>query len=114
MVIAGYSPSVRLFEAAACGAAIVSDTWPGLDEFFTPGSEILLAADAQDVGRYLELLDSELRLLGDAARVRVLTEHTSQIRARQFEEAISTASRKDLDPAQAARVAQQAIEVTLH
>jgi len=114
MVIAGYSPSVRLFEAAACGAAIVSDTWPGLDEFFTPGREILLAADAQDVARYLELPDSELRLVGEAARARVLAEHTSQIRARQFEEAIFTARRKGSHPVQAARVARQASEVVLY
>jgi len=114
MVIAGYSPSVRLFVAAACGAAIVSDTWPGLDEFFTPGREILLATDAQDVARYLELPDSELRLVGEAARARVLAEHTSQIRARQFEEAIFTARRKGSHPAQAARVARQASEVVLY
>ena len=44
MVMAGYSPSVRLFEAAACGAAIVSDNWPGLERFFEPGREILLPA----------------------------------------------------------------------
>jgi spore maturation protein CgeB len=94
MVIAGYSPSVRLFEAAACGAVIVSDKWPGLDSFFTPGREILLAAEAQDVARYLALPDSELRPIGNAAQVRVLSEHTSEIRARQFEEAIETAKRK--------------------
>jgi len=94
MVISGYSPSVRLFEAAACGAAIVSDNWPGLDSFFTPGREILLAADAQDVARYLCLSDSELRLIGDAAQARVLSQHTSEIRARQFEAAIVAASQK--------------------
>ncbi len=73
MVIAGYSPSVRLFEAAACGAAIVSDNWPGLETFFTPGEEILLAASAEDVVRYLNGFDaSELRRIGHAARERVL------------------------------------------
>src|SRR4029077_19421437 len=72
MVIAGYSPSVRLFEAAACGAAIVSDNWPGLETFFTPGREILLPVDGQDVIRYLGLDDSELRRIGDAARQRAL------------------------------------------
>ena len=94
MVIAGYSPSVRLFEAAACGAVIVSDNWPGLDSFFIPGREILLAADAQDVERYLALPDSELRAIGDAAQARALATHTSEIRAIEFEEAIGAQIQK--------------------
>lgn len=91
MVIAGYSPSVRLFEAAACGATIVSDNWPGLDSFFTPGREILLPVDSSDVVRYLSLRDSELRRIGEAAQQRVLAEHTSQVRAAQFEAAVEKA-----------------------
>ena len=91
MAIAGYSPSVRLFEAAACGAAILSDNWPGLDTFFAPGSEILLPIDGQDVLRYLELSDAELRRIGDAAQRRVLSEHTSDIRAQEFENAVVAA-----------------------
>ena len=91
MVIAGYSPSVRLFEAAACGAPIISDNWPGLDSFFTPGREILLPADGADVVRYLALSDSELRCIGNAAQQRVLAEHTSEVRATQFETAIKQA-----------------------
>lgn len=93
MVIAGYSPSVRLFEAAACGATIISDNWPGLNSFFQPGREILLPIDAQDVVGYLSLRDSELRTIGNAACARVLSEHTSEARARQFEEATSQARR---------------------
>jgi len=89
MVMAGYSPSVRLFEAAACGATIVSDNWAGLDLFFTAGTEILLPAHAQDVVRYLIEADpAELRRIGRAAQERVLTEHTSARRAQQFEEAV--------------------------
>jgi spore maturation protein CgeB len=89
MVIAGYSPSVRLFEAAACGTTIVSDNWPGMDLFFEAGTEILLPADAQDVVRYLTEVDSaELRRIGRAAQERVLAEHTSARRAGQFEEAV--------------------------
>ena len=89
MVIAGYSPSVRLFEAAACGAAMISDNWPGLETFFTPGREILLPIDRQDVIRYLSLSDHELRQIGEAAQERALAEHTSEIRARQFESAVA-------------------------
>jgi spore maturation protein CgeB len=93
MVMAGYSPSVRLFEAAACGAAIISDNWPGLDTFFEAGKEILLPAGCDDVVNYLEQLsESEVRSIGSAAQARVLAEHTSEIRAQQFESAIEQAS----------------------
>jgi spore maturation protein CgeB len=89
MVLAGYSPSVRLFEAAACGIPIVSDNWPGLDTFFKPQQEILLPASAADVVRYLTAYDeTSLRLVGEQARERVLQEHTSARRAEQFEEAV--------------------------
>jgi spore maturation protein CgeB len=91
MVMAGYSPSVRLFEAAACGAAMISDSWPGLDEFFIPGKEILLPLDSEDVIRYLSLPDAELRKVGDAAQQRVLAEHTSEVRAQEFEKKVSNA-----------------------
>lgn len=90
MVIAGYSPSVRLFEAAACGATIISDNWPGLDNFFCAGVEILLPTNAQDVVHYLTQADAaELRRIGSAAQERVLAEHTSARRAQQFEEAVA-------------------------
>jgi spore maturation protein CgeB len=93
MVMAGYSPSVRLFEAAACGAAIVSDNWPGLESFFEPGREILLPAGTDDVVNYLkQLSESEVQGIGDAAHARVLAEHTSEIRAHEFEDAIEQAS----------------------
>ena len=86
MVLAGFSPSVRLFEAAACAAAIVSDNWPGLDEFFEPGKEILLPTGADDVVRYIsDYGDSELQDIGARAQARVLAEHTNQKRAQQFE-----------------------------
>ncbi len=89
MVLAGYSPSVRLFEAAACGIPIVSDNWPGLDTFFEPQREILLPACAADVVRYLtDYDDCGLRRIGEQARARVVAEHTSATRARQFEEAL--------------------------
>ncbi len=92
MTIAGYSPSVRLFEAAACGAAIISDNWPGLDSFFVPGDEILLSAGTEDVLHYLtELAPQEVRRIGEAAQARVLAEHTSAIRALQFEMAVESA-----------------------
>ncbi|HET9099724.1 MAG TPA: glycosyltransferase [Acidobacteriaceae bacterium] len=90
MVSAGYSPSVRLFEASACGAAIVSDSWPGLDEFLTPGEEILLPTDAADVIDILEhVSDAERNRIGGRARERILAEHTAGHRAVEFERIIA-------------------------
>jgi spore maturation protein CgeB len=92
MVSAGWSPSVRLFEAAASGATIASDSWPGLETFFRPGSEILLPMSAADVIGYLTERDSEeLRQIGRRAQERVLAEHTHMHRAEQFEHAIEQA-----------------------
>lgn len=90
MVMAGYSPSVRLFEAAACGAAIISDNWPGLDTFFTPGKEILLPLTTEDVIRYVsEMTEEQRQRIGESAMNRVLAGHTSEQRAREFEAAIA-------------------------
>ncbi len=91
MVAAGYSPSVRLFEASACAAAILSDDWPGLSDFLTPGQEILLPADAHEVASILQHMpDSERQTIGQRARDRILSEHTSAHRAAQFEHIVST------------------------
>jgi spore maturation protein CgeB len=92
MVQAGYSPSVRLFEAAACGTAIISDNWPGLDTFFAPGREILLPVSCRDVLHFVtDLYDEDVQQIGQAAQARVLTEHTSAKRAQQFELEIGNA-----------------------
>ena len=87
----GWCPSGRLFEASACGTPIVSDTWSGLDEFFTPGEEILLAHTAEDAVNALQLSDSELAKVARAARERTLEEHSSMRRAEQFEELLVSA-----------------------
>jgi spore maturation protein CgeB len=90
MVAAGYSPSVRLFEASACGAAILSDNWPGLDQFLTRGEEILLPTSAAQTAAILtDMSDAERLRLGRRARERILAEHTSLHRAEQFEAIIS-------------------------
>src|SRR4051812_34642949 len=92
MVSWGYSPSVRLFEAAACGAAMISDNWPGLDTFFLPGSEILLPTSTADVCELIDSMDErEIRRIGEAAQVRVLESHTSTCRAIEFENALASA-----------------------
>ena len=93
MIRAGWSPSVRLFEAAACGAPIVSDWWEGLDAFFEPNREILVALDADDVERHLRLDEEARRSLGLRARRRVLAEHTAERRACELEELVAEATR---------------------
>lgn len=86
MVACGWSPSVRVFEAAACGAPIISDSWPGIEELFTPDREILLAHGGDDIQRYLrDLAASARRELGARGRARVLAAHTARHRARELE-----------------------------
>src|SRR5690349_3013010 len=63
---AGYSPSVRIFEAAACGTPIISDYWPGLEEFFELEKEILTASSTKEMMVYLnELPEEDRRALGE-------------------------------------------------
>jgi len=98
MVLAGFSPSVRLFEAAACACTIVSDIWQGIETFFEPGKEILLAQSAEDVVKFLtDLSVKELKRVGEDARERVMAEHTSAVRAIQFEEYVCKACEKEKD-----------------
>jgi len=80
----GWCPSGRLFEAAACGTPVVSDNWEGLDTFFDPGGEILIANTSEDVIAALNCPDAELSRIAAAARERVLDQHTSIHRAREF------------------------------
>lgn len=86
MTRAGFSPSVRLFEAAACGTPIISDWWNGLDTFFGLGEEILIARDAEDVSRYMVEISEEERMgIGERARDKVLSAHTAAHRAEELE-----------------------------
>jgi len=86
----GWSPSVRLFEAAACGVPVISDRWDGLETIFVPGEEILIADSADDVLHYLEKTGEDERLaLAERARARVLAEHTAARRCAQLEEEVS-------------------------
>lgn len=85
MIRAGYSPSVRLFEAAACGVPIISDYWEGIESIFEPEKEILIAKDSADVIRYFrEISDQERIHIGKNARQKVLQYHTAKARAREL------------------------------
>jgi len=76
----GYCPSGRLFEAAACQTPIVSDYWAGLEQFFEPGREILIASTPEEVAHVLTLSPDKLQTIGGAARERVLSQHTADHR----------------------------------
>ena len=91
MIARGWSPSVRLFEAAACGAPILSDRWAGLDTLFAPGGEIVLADTADDVLAALGRTDAGA--IGTAGRARVLAEHTARHRAAELETHLAEAAR---------------------
>ena len=97
----GWCPSGRLFEAAACGTPVLSDAWDGLDEFFAPGREILIARTTEEAVAALELGDDELGRIARAARERVLASHTSAHRARELESLLEEAHapRPSLDTA---------------
>jgi spore maturation protein CgeB len=85
MAAAGFCPSGRLFEAAACGTPIVSDAWRGLDRFFEPGREIVVAASPEDVVAALDMDRRQRAAMARRARERVLAFHTAARRARELE-----------------------------
>lgn len=89
----GFSPSVRLFESAACGVPIISDRWPGLETFFAPDDEILVADTPQDVVQIIKDISDERRLdIAAAARRRLLHNHTPRHRAIALEDYCAEAS----------------------
>jgi spore maturation protein CgeB len=91
MAAMGYCPSGRLFEAAACGAAVLSDWWEGLDHFFEPGREILVARAPAEAVAAAELPREALRRVARAARERALAQHTAAHRAAELEAALEGA-----------------------
>jgi spore maturation protein CgeB len=112
MVRAGWSPSVRLFEAAACATPVISDAWEGLDTLFAPGAEILLAGQPEEVLRALAATgEAERRAMGAAARARVLRAHTARHRAAELEAHLRAAidhRRATTDAARAGAVPRRA------
>ena len=82
MAAMGFSPATRVFEAAGAGACLITDDWPGIDQFFRPDHEILVARDGQDVADLVgHLTDTRACAIGQAALARVLAEHTYDRRA---------------------------------
>jgi spore maturation protein CgeB len=86
MAANGFSPATRVFEAAGAGACLITDAWEGIEQFLEPGAEVLVARDGAEVAAHLLALDpARARRIGDAARQRVLAEHTYHRRAEQVE-----------------------------
>ncbi|HEX8231956.1 MAG TPA: glycosyltransferase [Caulobacteraceae bacterium] len=113
MIAAGYSPSVRLFEAAACACPIISDIWEGIETLFEPGREIVLAEASDAVTELLRDTDEARRnALAQGARRRVLAGHTAAHRAEELERALTNARDRHIETAQVAsggRVAAQGL-----
>jgi spore maturation protein CgeB len=86
MITAGYSPSVRLFEAGACGTPIISDYWEGLDSFFTIGEEILVAQSTDEMIEYLNMSPDDRLAIGRRMWQKIQHNHTSTQRAIEIEE----------------------------
>lgn len=93
MVQMGYSPGVRLFEAAACGIPVISDNWAGLETIFKPGEEILISASAGDTLKYLtETTEKRRKEIGEKARKIILSKHTGEHRAQELEHYLAETS----------------------
>jgi spore maturation protein CgeB len=98
MAAMGFCPSGRMFEAAACGAPMVSDWWTGLDGFFEPGTEIVVARSTEQALSAIEMSDAELAAVAHRARERTLAEHTAERRASTLIALIEDASTAEITP----------------
>jgi spore maturation protein CgeB len=82
----GFSPATRVFEAAGAAACLITDAWEGIELFLTPGEEVLVARDGQDVAEHLRTLTPErAREIGQAALARVRAEHTYTLRGAELD-----------------------------
>lgn len=104
----GWCPPGRLFEAGACGAAMLSDWWPGLDEFYEPGTELLVGRDLHDSLAALDRSPGELACIGQAARARTLDCHTSAHRARELLALVESSAPPGCDAARPREAARRA------
>jgi spore maturation protein CgeB len=88
----GFSPPTRVFEAAGAGACMITDRWPGIEAFFAPGKEILVAGSAEEIVTYLRAVPAnQARQIGDNMRQRALADHTYALRARVFDDIVDNA-----------------------
>ena len=94
MANVGFSPPTRVFEAAGAGACLITDQWPGVDQFFVPNREILIASTAEEIVEHLRRLSAEdCRLIGHAMRRRAYLEHTYELRVKKVDAVLRSAHR---------------------
>ena len=92
MAAVGFSPPTRVFEAAGAGACLITDYWKGIETYFEPEKEILVANNAKELASYLRNVPAErAKEIGDKMRARALREHTYALRAQQFESIVAMA-----------------------
>jgi spore maturation protein CgeB len=96
MAAVGFSPATRVFEAAGAGACLITDAWEGIELFLAPGEEVLVARDGRDVAEHLaHLTPGRARAIGEAARIRILAEHTYEKRGAEADRILrETAARR--------------------
>lgn len=103
MANVGFSPPTRVFEAAGAAACLITDSWPGIDFFFEPEKEILIASSAEEIVRRLRNLDSEqCREIGHAMRKRALKEHSYELRVKSVDSILKDSGRTDVATAERA------------
>ncbi len=99
MARVGFSPPTRVFEAAGAAACLITDAWTGVEEFFVPDKEILVAQDADTIVQYLrEIPPHEAKRIGSTMRDRALRDHTYEIRAREVDAILGEAALADAAP----------------
>jgi spore maturation protein CgeB len=96
MAEVGFSPPTRVFEAAGAGVCTITDAWNGIETFFRPGSEILVAGSAAEIVEWLRMIDPQrTREIGKAMRARALRDHTYTQRANQVDQVLRAAPAAD-------------------
>jgi spore maturation protein CgeB len=96
MIAAGHSPSVRIFEAAACGTPLISDHWVGIEDFLEPDKELVIARTSADVRAALSAPESERNAMRQAARKRIIDAHSAHRRAQELETLLLSAMRRQI------------------
>lgn len=89
MADVGFSPATRVFEAAGAGACLITDFWDGIELFFVPGQEILVARSGVEVARLLQGLEPAAAAeTGRRALRRARESHDYLRRAQQVHKAL--------------------------
>lgn len=77
-------PTIRVFEALACGIPLVSAPWDDAENMFRPGRDFLVARDGAEMVRHLTALKNDPALrteLANSGLARILERHACGHRA---------------------------------